>query len=155
MEIIAPKDTQTAFLTFLNARSASLEAISMAALFDLILDFCQTVRLDQCAVPDDDYLHCEVYENKFYFERLMYVPMELMYEDDVGENKGYREKWGLFIQPEATAFAQAPVVPNINLFSFEFADIDSFAEAVRALPSMQWAASQNAVRVEANLDQVG
>ncbi|WP_407538705.1 hypothetical protein Q0M94_11020 [Deinococcus radiomollis] len=155
---VAPRDTATAFQEFLKTRSLSLASVMLPELFSALVEFFENVRVENCSVDkSEDYLHCEIYQNSITFERLMYVPMEMMYDDCEEGNVGYREKWGLYVctLPEHEPLPDAPDVPDVNLWSFDFSDSSTFAEAVRALPLMMWAERQGQVAAEASFDPVG
>ena len=149
---------ETAFTDFLNADGLSLNAISLPTLFDALIGFFESTRIEHCSVTEEeDYLHCEVFENVITFERLLYVPMELMYKEDVGDNTGYREKWGLYLftLPNHQALPGTPNVPDINLWSSDYSSVAAFSQEVRELPLMQWAMTQGELAAGMFFESVG
>ena len=149
---IHPTQLESAFSDFLSARSLSLTAIGLPTLLGALTEFYETVALQSCLQPDEDWLHCEIVRGTIYFERLLDVPCELMDDDDM--NAGERVLWSLFVQPDLTADETTDAL-NINLSSDEAANMASFVQSIHSQPLMQWADTLGPVRVTASLEPVG
>ncbi|GHF48200.1 hypothetical protein HNQ07_002677 [Deinococcus metalli] len=154
---VAPRDLETAFHGWLKQTGLELEACEQTALFRALIAYFKDVRIERCSPGEHDYLHFESSGNTFYFERILYVPWELLYPADpeVDPDEDLREKWGVSVGPQLDAFASAPEFPTSNLWSNDYPSVDEFADAVLAHPAMTWADQAGPLPSSTFHDQIG
>lgn len=156
---IPSTELEKEFHVFLAKHEVGLDAVSAPELFRLLVAYFDDVRVEGCdPAQETDYLHFESGGNSFYFERLLYIPWDLLYPDDEdADEDDPREKWGMSAGPEIHVFAerQAPQFPTTNLWSFDFPDSAAFAQAALKHPAMQWAAEVGPLPSSTFHDQVG